>query len=447
MKLAHDTQVLLLSVAAALPAVIVAEVLLWAGGVSLQVRWTLTAAIVVVLFGCALAARQRVVRPLQTVANLLSAMREKDFSIRARGGDPHDPLGDVLFEVNALTDTLREQRLGALEATALLRKVMEEIDVAVFAFDGEGKLRLTNRAGARLLGHAEPRLLDRSAQELGLAEYLAVETPRVVDATFGVGSGRWEIRGRVFRQGGLPHRLLVIADVSRPLREEERQAWQRLIRVIGHEMNNSLAPIQSLAGSLSKTLAAEPMLADWREDMRRGLMVIGARAESLSRFTSGYAKLARLPQPCLRVIEIGELVARASELETRQVIVITGGSPAFVHADPDQLEQLFINLLRNAVDAALETGGSVAVGWRPVGGDPPQLELRVEDEGTGLSSTTNLFVPFFTTKPSGSGIGLVLSRQIAEAHGGTLTLENRAAGRGAVARLRLPLAQESARAQ
>jgi two-component system nitrogen regulation sensor histidine kinase NtrY len=438
-RLHHDTRVFLLALLAALPALLVAEIVLWTGDFASRTQWTLTALIVLFWLAGAHALRERVVLPLQTVANLLSAMRENDFSIRARGGRRDDPLGEVLIEVNALTDTLKQQRLGALEATALLRKVMEEIDVAVFAFDAEERLRLTNRAGERLLAQAAPRLLGRDASDLGLAAYLAAAGPRVIEAAFPGGAGRWEIRPSVFRQDGLPHRLLVVADVSRPLREEERQAWQRLIRVLGHELNNSLAPIQSLAGSLGKTLAADPLPGDWREDMRQGLNVIGSRAEALSRFTGAYAKLARLPQPAPRTLEIRDLLGRVAGLETRLPVAVEEGPPARVFADPDQLEQLLINLIRNAADAALEAGGGVTAGWQLIGAGPPKLEVWIADEGPGISSTTNLFVPFFTTKPGGSGIGLVLCRQIAEAHGGTLALENRAGGRGAVARLQLPL--------
>jgi len=447
-RLSFDRRIQLIAALGALPATVLALALLWTGNFELRTRWTLTVVIALFWLGCSAALRQKLVLPLQTVANLLSAMRENDFSIRGRVGRRDDPLGEVLIEINALTETLREQRLGALEATALLRKVMEEIDVAIFAFDSEGQLKLTNRAGERLLGQPEPRLLGRSAAELSLEECLTLDAPRVVEASFPGGSGRWEVRPSQFRQGGLPHRLLVIADVSRPLREEERQAWQRLIRVLGHELNNSLAPIQSIAGSLSKTAAADPLPADWREDMRQGLSVIASRADALSRFTGGYARLARLPEPRRRTLEIGEIVARIAALETRVPVAVAGGPAAAVSADPDQLEQLLINLLRNAADAALETGGTVAILWRRLRGNPPRVEIRVEDEGPGLSSTTNLFVPFFTTKPGGSGIGLVLSRQIAEAHGGTLTLQNRSGGRGAVARLSLPVAAaEAARSE
>jgi PAS domain S-box-containing protein len=436
MKLTHDRRVVLLAVMAALPAAALSLILLWTQDFTPRVRWTLTAA---VLFAALVFLRslwERVVRPLQTVSNLLAAMREEDFSIRARGARGDDPLGEVLLEVNALADTLRRQRLGALEATALLSRVMAEIDVAVFAFDEEGELRLTNRAGERLLGQAEPRLLGRSALELGLSECLREETPRVLDTSFPGGAGRWEVRRSSFRQGGRPHHLLVLADLSRPLREEERQAWQRLIRVLGHELNNSLAPIQSIAGSLSGLLAQRNPPADWREDAQRGLAVIASRAEALSRFTGAYARLARLPPPRFGRVELSGLVSRVVGLETRAAVRLEPGPAVTLAADPDQLEQLLINLVRNAVDAALETRGGASVAWKRNG---RLVEIEVCDEGPGLPNTANLFVPFFTTKPGGSGIGLVLSRQIAEAHGGTLTLENRAGRQGCIARLRLPL--------
>ena len=431
-----DQRILILALVAGLPALAVALILLWTGDYTPKVQWTLTVLIVGVWTGCSFSVRHRVVLPLQTLSNLLAALRESDFSIRARGASGDDPLGAVMLEVNVLASTLHDQRLGALEASALLRTVMIEIDVAVFTFDRARALRLVNRAGERLLAQPAEQLLGRTADDLGLNACLEGPSPRIADVAFAGGAGRFEVRRTTFRQGGVPHQLLVLADVSRPLRDEERQAWQRLIRVIGHEINNSLAPIKSIAGSLESMLARESMPPDWNEDMKRGLAVIAARSDSLSRFTTAYARLAKLPAPRLDEVHVPTLVDRVTGLETRLAVTIDRGPDVTIRADPDQLEQLLINLVRNAVDAALQTGGGVTLGWKREG---RTLDLWIEDEGTGVPNASNLFVPFFTTKPAGSGIGLVLSRQIAEAHGGTLTLENRADRQGARAYLRLPV--------
>jgi nitrogen fixation/metabolism regulation signal transduction histidine kinase len=448
-RLSHDRRILLMALASALPGAVISLIFLWTGDYTPKVQWTLTVVIVTVCLGFAFALRERVVLPLQTLSNLLAALGEGDFSIRARGARGGDPLGEVMIEVNALVETLRHQRLDALEATTLLRKVMAEIDVAVFTFDEAKELKFVNRAGTRLLNQPVERLLGRDAEEIGLSDCLEGEAPRVLSTAFPGGVGRWEIRRSQFRQGGRPHELLVLSDLSQPLREEERQAWQRLIRVIGHEMNNSLAPIKSIAGSLATIVDREPPPADWRDDVQRGLNVIASRSEALSRFMSAYARLAKLPPPKLAPIDVGVFAERVATLEKAHHIRIAAGPQITVQGDGDQLEQLLINLIRNAVDAVRETGGGVTVGWQRVAGSSPSMmELWVEDEGPGLSNTGNLFVPFFTTKPGGSGIGLVLSRQIAEAHGGTLLLENREDRPGCRASLRIPVqAGATARAE
>src|SRR6476659_3278403 len=439
-RLSHDRRILLMAFASALPGAAISLIFLWTGDFTPKVQWTLTVLILAFCLGFAFALRERVVLPLQTLSNLLAALGEGDFSIRARGARGGDPLGEVMIEVNALVETLRHQRLDALEATTLLRKVMAEIDVAVFTFDEEQELTFVNRAGARLLSQPSERLLGRRASDLDLAECLRGEAPRVINTAFPGGVGRWEIRRSTFRQGGRPHELLVLSDLSQPLREEERQAWQRLIRVIGHEMNNSLAPIKSIAGSLATIIERDPPPSDWRDDVQRGLGVIASRSEALSRFMRAYARLARLPSPKLAPLDVGTFVDRVVTLEKAHHIFVAAGPRLTIQGDGDQLEQLLINLIRNAVDAVRETGGGVTVGWQRLAGSvPPTMELWVEDEGPGLSNTGNLFVPFFTTKPGGSGIGLVLSRQIAEAHGGSLLLENRDDRPACRASLRIPL--------
>ncbi|MGH9722834.1 MAG: sensor histidine kinase, partial [Bryobacteraceae bacterium] len=283
-RLTHEQRVLLLALAAGLPGSLVALIILWTGDYPSKVQWTLTVMIGSVWLGCAFGVQQRVVYPLQTLANLLAALREGDYSIRGRRARREDALGEVMIEVNALGATLREQRLGALEATNLLRTVMAEIDVALFAFDQFHRLRLVNRAAERLLAQPAERALGRSAEELGLDDCLTGDPARTIQKTFPGGVGRWDMRRGQYREGGLPHNLLVLTDLSKALREEERQAWQRLVRVLGHEINNSLAPIKSIAASLGALLARRDRPADLETDLQRGLAVIGARTDALGRF-------------------------------------------------------------------------------------------------------------------------------------------------------------------
>lgn len=442
-QLKHETRILLLTLCSGAPALVLAIVLLWRTEFSGGARWTLAVLVTCLWWGLACVVRERVVRPLQTAANLLSALREEDFSIRARSPRRDDAMGEFMQEINALSQTLREQRLGALEASALLRTVMTEIDVAVFTFDETHRLKLVNRAGERLLGRPHEQLLSRTAQELGFTDFLEGEAARTVSLNFPGSAGRWGIRRGAFRQEGRPHQLLVMTDLSRALRDEERQAWQRIVRVIGHELNNSLAPIKSIAGTMGTMMAKNPRPDDWESDLQGGLGVIASRADALSRFMDAYARLARLPAPRMQAVEVGACIGRVAGLETRLKVTVDPGPAMTIQADGDQLEQLLINVVRNAVDATLEGGSGsreVRMGWSKSG---DALKVEVQDNGPGISNPANLFVPFFTTKPSGSGIGLVLSRQIAEAHGGTLVLENRDTGPGCVARLRLPLAGRS----
>jgi PAS domain S-box-containing protein len=444
-RLGHDQRVFLLALLVGLPGVATALSLLWLGEFEPRVRWTGAALLVTAWLGLSMSLREQVVRPLGTLANMLAALREGDFSIRARATEGTDSLSLAYQEVNALEGILRDQRLGAVEATETLRKVLEEIDVAVLAFGPDGVLRLVNRAGERLLGHPADRLIGKSAEELRLGDTLVGIAPRTLDIAHPGGTGRWELRRSVVRQEGYPLQLIALSDLSRALREEERAAWKRIIRVLSHEINNSLAPIKSISGSLRSMLGREKasngIEEELRDDVERGLGVINGRAEALGRFMASYATLARLPPPEPAEVRIAPLVRRVADLETRMAVEVIGGQDLTVRADPDQLEQALINLVRNAVDATLEAGDDaggkvVSIRWITRTG---KLHLLVEDQGPGLAETGNLFVPFYTTKPGGSGIGLVLSRQIAEGHGGTLELENRGDGTGARARMVLPL--------
>jgi len=393
------------------------------------------------------------IRPLQTLSNVVSSLREGDYSFRARGAGTQDAFGELAGEVNALADLLQKQRVRSLEATALLARILEVMHAPLFAFDRENLLQLVNNAGVKLLGTTHARAFGHTARELGLEELLGSADQSI--HSFGAKSTRWLLRKAVFRQDGVPHTLLLLADVSLPLQEEEQAAWKRLIRVLGHELSNSLAPIKSIAGSLLARVDQMGRVGQVRRvaqgghggsieddevtlrDFRRGLGVVESRADSLHRFVQSYRLLAQLPPPQLKPVAMGPLLERVVLLEQRLPILLDPGPAVTLDADPDQLEQMFINLLANAVDASLANGAEpVRASWRV---EDSNLLVTIEDRGLGIANTENLFVPFYTTKPAGSGVGLALAQQIARAHGGEIRLLNREDGEGARATIRLPL--------
>jgi two-component system nitrogen regulation sensor histidine kinase NtrY len=398
----------------------------------------------------ALGLHAQTVHPLQTLANVVAALREEDYSFRARGAIADDALGELSLEVNALADLLADQRIRAIEATALLRRVVEEIDAPLFAFDPDRVLQLVNPAGEKILQQAAVRLLGRTADEIGLADCLNAANEALVALPADSSNARWLVRKSTFRERGVPHTLVVLSDVSRALREEERSAWQRLIRVLGHELNNSLAPIKSIAGSLGSRSGDRTRFRR-ASRLRTGSGHHRRAYASLNRFLQAYrlgADAASRKNKSHAAPDRGT----GGFLETRLAVSISRGPDVMLTVDADQIEQMLINLVRNAVEAALEPSlGNDHSGSSKDGGEVRKPEvtlnwvvedqsviLTIEDNGLGLLNPSNAFVPFYTTKPSGSGIGLALSRQIVEAHGGSIELSNLNGKRGCQVRVRLP---------
>jgi two-component system nitrogen regulation sensor histidine kinase NtrY len=418
-----------------LPALIFVAVYFYQKEISLAPALLFAGCLLLYLVVVAAALVEGLVRPIQTLSNVVSSLREGDYSFRARGAGTGDAFGELAAEVNALADLLQKQRVRSLEATALLARILEVMHAPLFAFDREDLLQLVNNAGVRLLGLTHARSFGHSARELGLEELLA--SPDQSIHSFGAKSTRWLLRKAVFRQDGAPHTLLLLADVSLPLQEEEQIAWKRLIRVLGHELSNSLAPIKSIAGSLLARVDNMQGEDATLRDFRRGLGVVESRADALHRFVQSYRLLAQLPPPNFKPVAVGPLLERVVMLEQRLPVHLEAGPAVTLDADPDQLEQMLINLLRNAVDASLANGAeAVRVFWRF---DDSTLLVAIEDRGMGIANSENLFVPFYTTKPAGSGVGLALAQQIARAHGGEISLVNREDGEGARATIRLPL--------
>jgi len=425
-----------------LPALILAAILGYQQHIALAPALLIACCLLLYLAMAAAALIESTIRPLQTLSNVIASLREGDYSFRARGAgapgvESRDAFAELAWEVNALADLLQKQRVRSLEATALLARILEVMHAPLFAFDRNDLLQLVNNAGLKLLGLPHARSYGHSAIELGLDALLAAPDQSI--HSFGAKPTRWLLRKAAFRQDGAPHTMLLLADVSLPLQEEEQMAWKRLIRVLGHELSNSLAPIKSIAGSLLArvdSLDGDPAML---HDLRRGLGVVESRADALHRFVQSYRLLAQLPPPRLKPVSIGPLLERVALLEQRLAVQFEAGPSATLDADPDQLEQMFINLLANAVDASLANGAQpVRASWKLA---ESSVVVTIEDRGLGIANTENLFVPFYTTKPSGSGVGLALAQQIARAHGGEIRLVNREDGPGARATVRLPTAQ------
>jgi nitrogen fixation/metabolism regulation signal transduction histidine kinase len=428
----------------ALPALILAALFLYRRQIPLDLAILLSGCLLLYLVMAATTFIESIVRPLQTLTNVVASLREGDYSFRARGAGAQDALGELAWEVNALADLLQKQRVRSLEATALLARILEVMHAPLFAFDSNDMLQLVSNAGVKMLGLPHARCFGHSARELGLEELLAAPDQTIhsfsANQKSPASSTRWLLRKAAFRQDGAPHTLLLLADVSLPLQEEEQIAWKRLIRVLGHELSNSLAPIKSIAGTLLTRLDQLDRASGDQavlRDFRRGIGVIESRADSLNRFVQSYRQLAQLPPPQLRQVPLGPLLERVVLLEQRLAIQLDPGPPTTLSADPDQLEQMFINLLANAVDASLANGAQpVRVSWQVA---DSSVIIAIEDRGLGIANTDNLFVPFYTTKPTGSGVGLALAQRIARAHGGEIRLLNREDGPGARATIRLPV--------
>jgi nitrogen fixation/metabolism regulation signal transduction histidine kinase len=430
-----ERRVTALAMALALPALALGTFVLAAIDVSPVLRACLILLLVLTIGGTAALLRESIIQPLRGLANVVEAYRAGDYTVRGRRSAKGDALGDLVGEINDLGRTLHQQRLRAMEATALLDKLIGDIDVAVLAFDGAHQLRLANPAANRLLGIEVGSAIGRPASELALDEFLQDERPtRVVGAIAGR-SGRWQVTHGTFRESGLVQHLLIVADVRQALREEERLAWQRLIRVIGHEVNNSLTPIRSLAATLRDMLQRTLGPDQSREETLGALAVIAERTEGLGRFLAQYSRLARLPQPHPRWVPLAPLLARVAALDPERHIEISVAPDLEACVDEDQLEQVLINLVKNALESQGHDGQAISVRAESRG---DALSITVLDSGPGIANPDNLFVPFFTTKPGGSGVGLALSRQIIEGHGGTLRLDNRSDARGAVASVEIP---------
>lgn len=374
--------------------------------------------------------------PFHTLANMVSSLHQGDYSRRIKGYSSSDALGVLHEEINRLADILQGNRFAAEEAVRRFQVLIDQLDFAILGVDDHQSLSMLNEYAAKLLQQTRNNLLGKNVGGLGLDDLWGISNGRTLWLRFPERSSRFLVHVNRFREEGRSHNLFMLSDVDNPLREEERNAWKRLIRVLGHELNNSLTPIISLSQSLRSRVERVEMDKERKSSTLLALDTISQRAQGLNRFVEDYARLAKLPDPVRQEVDLESSLARVVQLVDDGSIVLHPGIACRVMVDGDQVGQMWVNLIRNAIEANQETGPhQVEVSWVRDGLD---AVVRIDDCGPGVGNGENIFVPFYSTKHGGSGIGLVISRQIAEANGGALELINREEG-GCRAVVRLPV--------
>ena len=373
---------------------------------------------------------------LLAVVDGIESLKDRDFSISIAqvddSGDP-DELGMLIRAYNGLGDRLRSERQQIYQRELMLDTVVQATPVALVLVDSNDRVVYCNVAARQLLAGGRrfegETLAARLAQSpAGLREALA----RAGDCLFTMDSqgepNVFHLATRSFQMNGTRHRLIMLKQMTRELAAQEVATWKRVIRVIAHELNNSLAPITSLAhsGALLVGEQASPAL-------QRVFNTIEERARHLQSFVEGYSRFAKLPQPRLAEATWRELLDPLLGIVPFR---IEGElPPETVRVDSAQLQQVFINLLKNAAESGSD-GDAITIAFRA---RPDHLLVEVADRGDGMSEAqlSQALLPFFSTKASGTGLGLTICREIVEAHGGRLALANREGG-GVVATLALP---------
>ncbi len=383
---------------------------------------------------------QRAEYQFRSLTNLLEALTQGEYSMRAVSSQTGGALDELVDTINGLAERLSKQRWEADENQLLVNTVIDHIDVAIIALTEKNEISFLNPAAEKLLLLDSKDSKQKLIQQLDFIQDFASGYNQVIELSFGQQQGRFNVHIEEFRKTGEQHKLLFISNVTSLLRSEERKAWQSLVRVISHEINNSLSPIASISQTLSRLMKKETNPSKNQEDLLEGLTIIGERAKSLSHFVDSYKQLAKLPEPQKSLTSIKGLVEKACALFTDHTIEISPIRDIEVLIDPVQLEQVLINLIKNAIEA---TSGlpmprtQIKVDWLT---DNMFLRLMVHDKGPGIANESNLFVPFYSTKKEGSGIGLVLCRQIIENHQGQLTIQNSVTkANGCTAVIKLPL--------
>ncbi len=381
---------------------------------------------------------RKLTHQMLSMQNLLHSLAQGDYSFRLRPLYDNGELGKLIKTINTLSNRLSQQRRETVESQLLLSTIIEHIDVAIVALNDESIVSFYNAAAKNLF------LIEQAGSRLTLIDPLAFVNSlpaghhQVIELALRFTRGKYQIHLEEFREAGQQHKLLFVTDVNRLLRNEERKAWQSLVRVISHEINNSLSPIASISQTLSRLISRQETLLEDYDDLIDGLAIITSRANGLKEFLDGYKQLAKFPEPQLQWVFIDKLIRKTAVLFKEQNIIFDGASDTRICIDPVKFEQVMINLIKNAAEsmAQINVLGTIQISWTT---DGTLFRLIICDQGAGINNADNFFVPFYSTKKNGMGIGLVLCREIIEAHNGRLSIANKLDEKGCCVSIELPL--------
>ncbi|MBL4631293.1 MAG: GHKL domain-containing protein [Paraglaciecola sp.] len=428
----------LLALALSLPCLIITTVSLIAANVSgyliafIIIVLTLIAVFIVVI------SKQRSEQQIRTLANIIESMIDGDYSLRGREQD-NQAFQELLTLVNNLADTLALSKIEAKQSRQLLERIMQQMDAMVLAVDEQGRVVMANNSAQKLLSIDMSQAAKIFLHDLAIGKIINIAQSGIINFEQPQLKGEHFLFKESFLSDGKQHQLFLITSAQRLLLEKERKSWQSLLRVLSHEMNNSLTPISSVSQSMKQKLQDENKDLN-RESLLTGVDIIHERASSLSSFIASYSQLSHLPEPNKSHFALQGLINNCAALFSDCCIVFTDDGIEIeqvkVNADKAQLEQVFINLFKNAQEAmqavtcANDTDKVITVFCKT---DEKHLHIHICDSGIGIANQENLFVPFYSTKPQGSGIGLTLCKQILFNHGGFLALSNKKMAQGAEA--------------
>lgn len=364
---------------------------------------------------------RRLTDPFYRLTSQVEAIRLEDYSLRMRSQFKKGIARDLCEEINSLSADLQRRKSRYDQHVFLIYQLIEQLDTPILVFDPKGRLSHANGAFSRWLKQPWRNIKGAPSTALGLTQTQAgwqLADPQQ--------RSRWQLRNSHFHQSGGLFQLLILTNIEKELNQAEQNAWRRLIRVLSHEIRNSLTPIKSLAQSLAQLPSQE-------DKSIQALNVIKERSQSLQDFVERYATLSRQVVLNRENVTVDKLVAKIKGLNP-SLNLQTSISLQYVWADPALLEQVMINLVKNAEEAG-KAGQPVRLTFALYDG---QQRIRVIDQGRGIQNPENLFVPFYTTKKDGQGIGLAFCRNVIDQHGGRLTLTNNQNGPGACAEISLP---------